>query len=218
MPAHRSEAEAEIREAVVARLRHIRPGARIIHEINAGGGTNRIDVMAVDRAEIIAVEIKSKRDKLDRLPDQIAAMKNCSHTTIAALHRKFMPEVTDRSFPRVPEVPWGVLTWFYPRAQDMAEAHHRAFLWEDPPVENFLQAPLPEGALWLLHRHEMEAICADLKITPGRRPNMRHMARLLRWNATGRDLTTGICAALRRREWAAEADPPIDESHDAARA
>src|SRR6056297_3623333 len=93
MPAARSEAEAEIRDAVVAKLRRTRPDARIIHEINMAGGTNRADVMAVSPAEIITVEIKSEKDKLDRLPDQIATMRKCSHITVAALHRKFMPEI-----------------------------------------------------------------------------------------------------------------------------
>ena len=36
MPAYRSSAEAEVRDAVVARLREIRPDARIMHEINCG--------------------------------------------------------------------------------------------------------------------------------------------------------------------------------------
>lgn len=78
MPAYRSEAEREVREAVVARLRLIRPDARIINEINASAFGNRIDVMAVSRTEIISVEIKSKKDKLSRLPKQIA--ENDSHT------------------------------------------------------------------------------------------------------------------------------------------
>ncbi|WP_278118673.1 hypothetical protein [Mesorhizobium sp. WSM4887] len=74
MPAYRSSAEAEIRDAAVARLRQRRPNARIIHEINvSSNGPNRIDVLAVDRAEIIACEVKSAKDKLDRLPAQLTS-------------------------------------------------------------------------------------------------------------------------------------------------
>jgi hypothetical protein len=74
MPAYRSSDEGEIREAVVAHLLTLRPSARIIHELNCSTyGPNRIDVRAVTPAEILAVEINSQKDKLDRLPAQIAA-------------------------------------------------------------------------------------------------------------------------------------------------
>ena len=93
MPAYRSSAEAEIRDAVVARIREQRPNARIIHEINVSTyGPNRIDLIAVDAAEIIAVEIKSAKDKLDRLPAQIEAMKRVAHHVIYAIHEKFLVE------------------------------------------------------------------------------------------------------------------------------
>ncbi len=99
MPAYRSSAEAEIRDAVVARIRKQRPGARIIHEINVSTyGPNRIDVLAVDRAEIIAVEIKSAKDKLDRLPAQIAAMRGAAHRVVAAIHEKFLVEQVTNEF------------------------------------------------------------------------------------------------------------------------
>ena len=65
MPAYRSEAEADVRDAVVARLRTIRPDARIMHEVNCSlFGPNRIDVIAVSPQEIISVEVKSAKDKL----------------------------------------------------------------------------------------------------------------------------------------------------------
>lgn len=78
---------------LVERLRRIRPEARIIHEIqSACQGPNRIDLIAVSRSEIIAVEIKSERDKLDRLPAQVGAMLGCAHHVIAALHERFLAE------------------------------------------------------------------------------------------------------------------------------
>ncbi|WP_292173967.1 hypothetical protein [Mesorhizobium sp.] len=85
MPAYRSSAEADIRDAAVAKIRQRRPNARIIHEINVSShGPNRIDVLAVDRAEIIACEVKSAKDKLDRLPAQVASMFGAAHHVIAA--------------------------------------------------------------------------------------------------------------------------------------
>src|ERR1017187_5847469 len=92
MPAYRSEAEAEIRTVVVDPLRQMRPTARIMHEVNVSSFGNRIDVLAVDHAEIISVEIKSSKDKIDRLAAQIEGMKRCSHHVIAALHEKHLVE------------------------------------------------------------------------------------------------------------------------------
>lgn len=208
MPAHRSDAEAEIRDAVVAKLRRCRPNARIIHEINLLDGMVRADVMAVSRAEIITVEIKSERDKLDRLPDQLDAMRRCSHIAIAALHRKFIPEeIVHLRSPRLDCVPWHVTTWWYPAAQDMAEAHHPAFQWTEPDLSRSLNQPLPPDAMSLLWRDELEELCQTLGLTIPRRANMRAMTQALRWAATGRDLTLGICAALRKRDRCAEADP-----------
>ncbi len=210
MPAHRSEAEEEIRAPVIQTLRRMRPDARIMQEVNIDNGRNRVDVMAVSRAEIIMVEIKSERDKLDRLPVQIDAMRRSSHHSIAALHRKFMPEPQSLSLARVDGMPWDVLHWWHPKTRDIAEAHHPAFEWREPPLENSLQVALPSDALSLLWRDELARLCADVGIAVPRRANMKLMERALRWGASGRDITLGICRELRRRRECAEADPLLD--------
>lgn len=212
MPAYRSEAEAEIRGAVVAKLRHYRPGARIMHEVNICNGSNRVDLIAVDAAEIIMVEIKSERDKLDRLADQCDAMLRSAHHVIVALHRKFMPDVDGLSRQRVDGVPWSIDHWWYPGAQDMAEAHHPAFCWAEPRLEQSLQRPLPEEALDILWREELASLCRDIGVSVPPRANMGQMRRALRWGCTGRDLTYGICRALRARSLCAEADAPIQDA------
>lgn len=212
MPAHRSEAEEQIRKPVVAALRRMRPNARIMQEINIDARRNRVDVMAVDRAEIIMVEIKSAKDKLDRLPAQVEAMRRCSHHTIAALHRKFMPEIESVSKVRLDGLPWDLRYWWYPRAEDMAEAQHPAFDWEEPDIRNSLQTPLPPGALSLLWRDELENLCIHLGLTIPPKARMRQMEYALRWGATGRDITLGICRELRARKDCAEADPAIEEA------
>ncbi|MEL7525051.1 MAG: hypothetical protein AAFN16_04745 [Pseudomonadota bacterium] len=75
MPTHRSGDVQELRAAVADRLRELRPSARILHEINVAGGTVRLDVTAASPEEIITAEIKSKRDKLDRLPEQLKRLR-----------------------------------------------------------------------------------------------------------------------------------------------
>jgi hypothetical protein len=228
MPAYRSDAEGEVRTAVVERLRQIRPTARIMHEVNACAFGNRIDVLAVDRAEIIAVEIKSAKDKLDRLPDQLKAMKGCAHHVIAALHEKFLVprEVgahaahyeRDGKFyvgeaPR--ELGWGYDPWIYPlrrRCIDPSWRHDGISAWGDPGPT--IQVPLPSSALDMLWRDELLEMCGRFGVCVPKRPTMSHMLPALRWQLSGRDLTLGICAALRARK-CIEADAPV-EWRDAA--
>ena len=182
MPAYRSDAEGEVRQAVVARLRQIRPNARIMHEVNVSSFGNRVDVLAVDRAEIIAVEIKSAKDKLDRLADQVKAMLGCAHHTIAAVHEKFgLAAVREATG-------WRATHWFYPA--DTA-------YWTEPRPSPTI--PLPSGALDMLWRDELLTMCGKFSVCVGKRPTMGHMIPALRWQLTGRDLTLGICAALRAR-------------------
>lgn len=227
MPAYRSEAEGEIRAAVVERLRKLRPEARIMHEVNASSFGNRIDVLAVSRAEIIAVEIKSAKDKLDRLPDQIAAMKGCAHHVIAALHEKFLVESGPRhegsahyrdaeGVFRAGEEPLqarGATAWIFPERQRAAVAHYDHMKrWHDPALA--IQDPLPAAAIDMLWRDELLEMCGRFGVCVPRRPTMGQMIPALRWQLSGRDLTLGICAALRARK-CIEADPEI-EWRDAA--
>lgn len=227
MPAYRSSAEAEIRDAVVARIRERRPGARIIHEINVSTfGPNRIDVLAVDRAEIIAVEIKSAKDKLDRLSAQMKAMRGVAHLAVAAIHEKFLVErptnLIAAHFERdgeyyLRELPDGmglsranVETWVFPEVRRiMPDADYDPLAsWRFPPAR--METALPWTALDLLWRNELFELCGRLRVSAGPRATMKPMVQALRWQCSGRDLTLGICAALRARR-CPEADPEIVE-------
>lgn len=226
MPAYRSSDEADIRNDVVAHIRANWPSARIIHEINvAGTGSNRIDVLAVTEMAIAAVEIKSKKDKLDRLPDQLHAMRRCAHISIAAIHEKFLVEKETNKWnaertddagrfwkktlpPEIEAMRWRVSTWVWPQKPITEQNRYdERAAWRLAPTP--LTLALPHGALDMLWADELRQLCADLQIGTGKRPNMSQMANALRWSATGRDLTRGVCAALRRRK-CTEADAPIE--------
>ncbi|MCV9910197.1 NERD domain-containing protein [Brucella sp. HL-2] len=222
MPAYRSEAEGEVRQAVVEYIRIQRPNARIIHEINSSFGGTRIDVLAVDRAEIIAFEIKSAKDKLDRLLDQMKGMKGVAHHAIAVLHEKFLSEeyVTNPSAAHyeregvfyLKDLPGEyrhmTRTWIYPQRNRAMHpnGHDSHARW--PDLASSLQKPLPATSLYMLHHAELLALCNRLQIHSGKRPTCEPMINAIRWNATGRDITRGVCAALRARE-CIEADPAI---------
>ncbi len=226
MPAYRSEAEAEIRDAVVARIRQQRPNARIIHEINVSTyGPNRIDLIAVDREEIIAVEIKSAKDKLTRLPAQIDAMRGCAHHVVVALHEKFLVERPTNQWAAhyerdgafyLKELPDGfgrVNAWVFPEVRrSKSDAYERFAPWRFPQAR--LESALPSGALDLLWRDELFELCGKLRISMPKRASMGPMIHQLRWLCTGRELTRGICAMLRARR-CIEADPEIIEKVEA---
>lgn len=209
MPAYRSAAEAEIREAVVSKIRMERPGYRIIHEINARDFGNRIDVLAVGPAEIIAVEIKSEKDKLDRLPAQIAAMRGAAHHTIAAIHEKFLvpaPWAKGDKTVQEPAEARGATVWAYPETN--VGRTFGCAKWGFP--RQAVTEPLPGDAIHMLWRAELHELCNRLYVSLGKRPNMAQMVNALRWNCTGSELTKGICTMLRARK-CIEADPEIVE-------
>lgn len=226
MPAYRSSAEGEIRTAVVDRLRIIRPNARIMHEVNcACFGPNRIDVIAVDTAEIIAVEIKSEKDKLTRLAAQIASMRTMSHHVIAALHEKFLVEwerPTNESSAHyerdgqfwmrdVPREARDAIPWVFPERRrtmqaDVHPSHDRLAVWKRPD-DKFQSANL--GCLDMLWAEEMRLFCQMNGLHVTARSSRGSMLPLIRWNCTGGQITKGVCAILRARK-CPEADAPIE--------
>lgn len=212
MPAYRSTDEAEIRDAVIQRLRELRPGYRIINEIqNACQGPNRIDVVAVGSAEIIAVEIKSKKDKIDRLPAQITAMRGMAHHVIAALHEKFLISPAyngaQAGSKGVPKEARGATVWAYPEAGAEAGRTWGCAAWEEP--RQAVTQCLPWTALDMLWAGELRTLCAGLGVATTQRSTRPQMMHALRWRCSGGDLTKGICAALLRRS-CIEADEPFN--------
>ncbi|WP_226552958.1 hypothetical protein [Celeribacter naphthalenivorans] len=211
MPAYRSEAEAAIREPVVARLRELMPSARIIHEIQcATWGPNRIDVLAVTRNRIAAVEIKSSKDKLDRLPKQISSMNGCAHHVIAALHSKFF-SVKDTpnagTWISAPKEARACQVWGFdlPDAHgaDQYREHELSSRWDKPMV-----CP-PDGAIDMLWRQELREIASRRKLhTATSRLTIPELIDVIKWNMNWREITEEVCAALRARD-CIEADPPI---------
>lgn len=170
MPAYRSEAEAEIRNEVVSRLRTLLPSCRIIHEINASSFGNRIDVLAVTEDRIAAVEIKSVKDTLKRLTDQIGAMRGVAHHTISALHEKFLikdgeaspdwrntAHIEDRTIYNRPNESGGSVLWTYPMKERIGFISSLEWNLKDWHEKSSLN--LPPYALHMLWAAELKSIC-----------------------------------------------------------
>lgn len=212
MPAYRSSAEAEIRDAAIARLRGLMPGCRIIHEINCSSfGPNRIDLLAVTKDRIAAVEVKSEKDKLDRLPAQIASMRRVAHYVIAALHERFLTpwKASYTNLPAFsePDEARQATVWAYP-------IRPRAGAFGEWPLRSRYEKPtmLPQpGFIDLLWAAELRAIVRKHSLHRGASGlDMGQMVDLLRWALPGRVMLAETCSALRARN-CVEADPAIIE-------
>ena len=216
-----SAAEREIRDAVVAKLRTVRPGARIIHELNVcGTSSNRIDVVAVTPACIVGVEIKSERDKLDRLGEQWPAFTACCHVVIVAAHQKHFREYRYAGQPE--NIPgdmrlnhplffddWSLRTNVWPYPEPGAD-RWGAGPWHLPIRHDLdVRQPRAWSLLSMLWAAELRAECARHGLPSGQRVTMPSLITSMVWSMTGREIAEAVCRQLRRRAFA-EADIPIE--------
>lgn len=208
MPAYRSDAEAEIRDAVVEKLRRMIPDCRIIHEINAFSFGNRIDVLAVGRNRIAAVEIKSEKDKIDRLPDQVAAMRRVTDLSFAALHEKFLRQIDGLGF-TTPDEADRATVWIYPKINRPGHVECGS-TWFDRARWSKPKLCLPPSAIEVLWRDELHSICRSIGLSGVSKLTMEEAIDAIRWHMSGAEITRAICAALRSRN-CVEADPAILE-------
>lgn len=215
-----SAAEREIRDAVVVRLRELAPGARIVHELNvAGQGTNRVDVAAITANTIIGIEIKSEKDVLKRLTDQLKAFRKCCHFVAVAAHTKHFKEYRD-DFWRA-DVPselhldhpefygknrWEDGVWRYPRPEklkyDRPSWHFdiNATSWKFPLRSSDL--------LQMLWAEELRVEAGRHRLPSGSRETRGKLIQSMSLMMTGREVTEAVCRQLRARTFA-EADAPI---------
>lgn len=224
-----SQAERDIRDAVVARLRLLRPSARIIHELNvSGSGSNRIDVAAVTPIAIFGVEIKSERDTLDRLTEQWPAFTACCHVAIVAAHERHFREYRHEHLRD--DLP-GELYLDHPLFFKIGRERDRVWRYPEPeldrwnrgpwhiPIRDDLDARQP-GAwslLSMLWADELREECARHGLPAGRRVAMPKLITSMVWHMTGREIAEAVCRRLRSREFAA-ADPPMTDMRACASA
>lgn len=93
MPRKASDAEEELRVAVEAWMRARWPAARIVHELVLNGGAQRIDLASVGDEELRLIEIKSAKDVLTRLRDQVKAASACAQEVWVAVDAKHLDKL-----------------------------------------------------------------------------------------------------------------------------
>jgi hypothetical protein len=205
-----SAAEVAIRTAVVERLRRELPGARIIHELKVGGGTNIADLATVEKDRLLLFEIKSERDVLKRAKKQMECFSKHAHGAILVLHERWFDRTPYSDGSKRFVVPdefrsYGWPTWCYPEDADDS-AHGRFYRWVLPRPS--LRQPAARALLGILWRQEMVNVAAAHRVSIGRRENMTSIGDQLAWHLTGREICHAVCRELRQRPFAA-ADAPI---------
>jgi hypothetical protein len=182
-----SEAEERIRMKCVAALRHSFPDARIIHELVLQQYGCRIDLAAVTPNKIIALEVKSERDVLDRLAEQNRQAKLVADAFIVCV-----------AFPHLVKAR-EISGWQHTCAEDdvldFINRRHVRMSLKTP-----CNAPARLSMLW----------ADELRLLAKSGPNATRSHSILSASEymTGNQVRRGVCAALRARSFP-RADPAI---------
>lgn len=213
-----SQAERDIRDAVVAKCRQHWPEARIIHELAVGGC--RADLAIVTRSHLFAFEIKSERDTLERLENQVHCFREGTHGCIVVAHERWFERFSyangisgikpgvelDRYDHRLlglwcyPEPDPG--TWLTDRYRWRAPDKARGFDAIKQPRASYLLGVLLREELVLEARRHGVEFKSRWPVTP--------IISAMAYHMTGKQVAEAVCRQLRMRRFA-EADAPILE-------
>lgn len=174
------------------------PGARVIHELAVGGC--RIDIAFVQPDHIAGVEIKSAKDTLARLPEQIRQYTRELPEVWIAVAPKFATPAHEDG------LPWGVGRLVL-EPEGVAEGFPcgaRRFPHPAKPDE-MITAPM----LHLLWREEAASLAKRHGIAFPPRLPLYKLVKILARRLTGDQIVSGVCRALRARPVRWTADPPI---------
>lgn len=207
-----SAAEERLRLKAVEALRRARPGARIAHELNmAGSGSIRLDLAAVDLEHLILVEIKSERDKLDRLKDQLRAAQDVANEVWLVITVRHAEKIIAAANFITGRVADAELYELLGRTKVLIEntAGELQILTRgsgDWPMDGPPQGLFPDPrALWaVLWANEMRAELSAW----GCSSSMAPMTRFAVDSLTGRQIRQAVCRQLRARPFA-RADAPV---------
>ena len=177
-----SAAEERIRTKAEAMLRRAFPDARVIHELVLRQGGCRIDLAAVTPDRLICVEVKSERDVLDRLPDQVEAMRRVCDAWCCVTAAKHLDECRR------------IAGWLHGFDED--DLRH-ASLWRRA-LEGTCNAPARLDMLW----------ADELRWIAGTKAARWPCIISASDSMTGAQVRRAVCAALRAREFP-RADAPL---------
>lgn len=207
-----ARSELALRNLMEAWLRARRPKARMCHEMVMGARQVRADLVAVDVAHIIAVEIKGEHDDTTRLLHQVGMYQLCvpevwmvvpygRHTDDAKLIRHLLPSV-------------GLLVGN--AVHGWESSHGRRLQNVDAPgfeliveAEAVPREPVPEMMLEMLWAAELAGVCDRTRTSRSQKPTRPNMIKSL-LDLPADQLQYQVCIALRARDALWRADTPID--------
>ena len=213
--------EKEMRIAVTGRLRLAYPAARIIEElpVKAEGDDRRADLAVIGPDYLITVELKSKRDTLDRLVDQVRMFARYSHRVIVVADDKWwrVEPIKSRhaiwheasALPAADPVSHLCHQWRFPEPDP--QDPNAAGPWRCVPVKGHEKVNAP-GLRHLLWRDELAAEAHRHGLGAAPRSTRGDLIAAMSWHMRGREITEAVCRQLRSRPFAAGDAPVRDEA------
>jgi hypothetical protein len=181
-------------------------------------GGCRADLAAVQPERVTLVEIKSRKDTLKRLEEQVRQFTRAAHEVIVIADEKWFDATPYKSgAPRfVPsealqQAGANVTIWAYPEN----EARPNYSAWSIPRWWATFAEPHAARLLEICWKDELLAECRHHRIPATSRTNMPTMIRDMALLMTGREIARAVCRQLRMRSFP-EADAPIFEERTAA--
>lgn len=161
-------------------------GARLIDELEVCGGKARVD-LAIISEELIGIEIKGPKDKLDRLPNQIKYYSKCFDKVILVVDEALSTEAT-ALIPRW----WGIVL------MDSGMRRNHYTLTRKPQQNKLVDV---ETILALLWRSEIEELFVQLLgCFPPSRSSKREMREILHSKQSRAALKATTIEILRNRQ------------------
>lgn len=234
---NRSDEEIAMRRLIEPKLREYYPGARIIHELPLRYSSNVIDMAAVTKDLLIAVEIKSSKDVIARLRKQLTQFRYVAHGLIFAPapkhHVKTTRHIVDYADGTSEEL--GML-----QAPDrgrvvmrrqhvpvrseavlIAEEIDGVMVWVTDVSQSLivtpwtpaLSLPWPAKQLDMLHNEELLIVAKQYQAFLGKRPTHDALVRACVRVMPQPQIDAAVCWALRTRNaFDPMSDPPLDEA------
>lgn len=223
-----SVAEERIRAKVEAALRREFPDARIVHELNMSQGGIRLDLAAVRPDGITLVEIKSERDVLKRLRDQITAARRVTgdvrvyaaekhRAGLVNAHRHHLADADGKTIYDWVEGKGGRRSGHTrPNPAYIADLFkcrvliekEEGFVWCEEMHPSwwhrwmFEYSADPRQLVELLWAEELRTLLAGAGLSASSRAARDETKRIAVEHMTGQQIRRGVCAALRARTFA----------------
>lgn len=192
-----SREEGEMRAAVEAWGRAKWPGCRVMHELRVGGC--RADLAFVTLDHIALVEIKSSKDTLDRLAEQLRQYFRAAPEVWIAIAPKWTGHLSDFDYRT------GVIVV---ANGEVSEIISKSTNWEQRRSAKIEPLCIPDR-LRLLLRPELLAILRRREVPFKSRIYAHNAAAMIALKLTGEQLIYEVCRELRARKTGWAADEPI---------